>query len=197
MQRIVARFAVLAVVVVAALSGCAEETGRAPAEDTSRTSGASEEGAGREAGSGEESPESVGEGTVSTGEPAGEQACEPGEAADGSEEILLGEFAPPEGDLVPEYEVLREEFEGRDGACVARLLVDTASRSRDDFTLITREVKAGYSEYDAASIEFTDTTGLFSHNGSALIFNTPRGATYLGYIYDLPNNEGYVVASSE
>ncbi len=40
------------------------------------------------------------------------------------------------------------------------------------------------------------TTDTLSCNGSALIFNTPRGSEFIGYIYRPPNNEGYKVAAT-
>ncbi|MBA4115306.1 MAG: hypothetical protein H0X71_02490 [Rubrobacter sp.] len=109
----------------------------------------------------------------------------------GREEVRIGDFEPPE--RVPEYEILEEKPDERDGAEAARLLVDTRARSEEDYTLITRDVKTAYSKLDAVGIEFTDTTDGFSYNGSAVIFNTPCGSDYIGYIFRPPNNEGYQV----
>ena len=109
----------------------------------------------------------------------------------GREEIRIGDFEAPES--VPEYETLEERPDERDGAEAIRLLVDTRARSEEEYTLITRDVKATYSELDAVGIEFTDTTDGFSYNGSAVIFNTPCGSDYIGYIFRPPNNEGYEV----
>lgn len=109
----------------------------------------------------------------------------------GREEIRIGDFEPPES--VPEYEILEEKPDERDGAEAARLLVDTRARSEEDYTLITRDVKTAYSKLDAVGIEFTDTTDGFSYNGSAVVFNTPCGSDYIGYIFRPPNNEGYQV----
>ncbi len=108
------------------------------------------------------------------------------------DEIRIGAFEPPEED-VPEYEIIEETPVERDGAEAVRLLVDTLARSEEDYTLITRDIKSRYAELDAASIEFTDTTGILSYNGGAAIFNTPCGSDYIGYVYRPPNNEGYRV----
>ncbi len=108
------------------------------------------------------------------------------------DEIRIGDFEPPEED-VPEYEIIEETPVERDGAEAVRLLVDTIARSEEDYTLITRDIKSRYAELDAASIEFTDTTGVLSYNGGAAIFNTPCGSDYIGYVYRPPNNDGYRV----
>ena len=108
------------------------------------------------------------------------------------DEIRIGDFEPPEED-VPKYEIIEETPVERDGAEAVRLLVDTQARSEEDYTLITRDIKSRYAELDAASIEFTDTTGILSYNGGAAIFNTPCGSDYIGYIVRPPNNEGYHV----
>ena len=110
-------------------------------------------------------------------------------------EMRIGSFEKPE--QVPEYEVLESLPADRDGAHAARLLVDTRSRSEEDFTLIARDLKARYSDYDAVSAEFTDTSDVFDYNGAALIFNTPAGAYYIGYIFGPPNTRGYYVTSAE
>jgi hypothetical protein len=127
------------------------------------------------------------------------QATQPertGEAA--TEEyanIRIGSFEKPE--QVPEYEILESLPADRDGANATRLLVDTRSRSEEDFTLIARDLKARYSNYDAVSAQFTDTSDLFDYNGVALIFNTPAGAYYMGFIFGPPNNRGYYVKAAE
>jgi hypothetical protein len=110
-------------------------------------------------------------------------------------EMRIGSFEKPE--QVPEYEVLESLPADRDGAHAARLLVDTRSRSEEDFTLIARDLKARYSDYDAVSAEFTDTSDVFEYNGAALIFNTPAGAYYIGYIFGPPNTWGYYVTAAE
>lgn len=108
-----------------------------------------------------------------------------------SQELRIGDFEPPKE--VPLYSIVEEKPVERDGAKAARLLVDTRARSEEDYTLITRDIKSKYSELDAVGIEFTDTTGTLSYNGGAVIFNTPCGIDYIGYIYSPPNNEGYDV----
>ena len=109
--------------------------------------------------------------------------------------IRIGSFEEPEE--VPEYEILESLPADRDGAHAARLLVDTRSRSEEDFTLIARDLKARYSNYDAVSAQFTDTSDVLDYNGVALIFNTPAGAYYIGYFYGPPNNRGYYVKAAE
>ena len=107
------------------------------------------------------------------------------------EDLRLGDFEPPE--YVPEYEIVDEQPMDRYGAKAARLLVDTRARSEEDYTLIARDIKSNYAALDAVSLEFTDTEDTLSYNGRALIFNTPCGSDYLGYIHHPPNNEGYRV----
>jgi hypothetical protein len=116
-------------------------------------------------------------------------------ATEGYANIRIGSFEKPEH--VPEYEILESLPADRDGANAARLLVDTRSRSEEDFTLIARDLKARYSNYDAVSAQFTDTSELFDYNGVALIFNTPAGAYYMGFIFAPPNNRGYYVKAAE
>jgi hypothetical protein len=94
---------------------------------------------------------------------------------------------------VPEYETIEENPVERGGAEAVRLLVDMRARSEGDYTLTTRDIKSRYAELDAASIEFTDTTGILSYNGGASIFNTPCGSEYIGHVNRSPNNEGYRV----
>jgi hypothetical protein len=107
------------------------------------------------------------------------------------EALRLGNFEPPED--APEYEIVDEQPVDRYGAKAARLLVDTRARSEEDYALIARDIKSDYAALDAVSVEFTDTTDTLSYNGRALIFNTPCGSDYLGYIHHPPNNEGYRV----
>jgi hypothetical protein len=92
---------------------------------------------------------------------------------------------------------------------VARLLIDTRSRGEEQFVLITRDLKSRYSDYDAVSVEFTDTEDVLFYNddprtrdllsfyGGALIFNTYDGASYIGYIYTPPNMDGYYVRAAD
>ena len=107
------------------------------------------------------------------------------------EDLRLGDFEPPKD--VPEYEIIEDQPVERYGAKAARLLVDTQARSEEDYTLIVRDIKSKYAALDAVSVEFTDTADTLSYNGRALIFNTPCGSDYLGYIHHPPNNEGYRV----
>ena len=115
--------------------------------------------------------------------------------APGAREVKIGDFDPPE--RVPEYEILEERPDRRGGARAARLLIDTTSRSQEDFTLIARDLKARYADYDAVSAEFTDTKDLLDYNGGALIFNTYEGVDYMGYIFGPPNDEGYYVMAAD
>jgi hypothetical protein len=110
-------------------------------------------------------------------------------------EVRIGDFRRP--DEVPEYEVLDERRDQRDGARGAWLMVDTRSRSEEEYVLITRHLKARYAHLDAVSVEFIDLTRTLRYNGGALIFNTPAGADYIGYIYGPPNNEGYYVKAAD
>jgi hypothetical protein len=110
------------------------------------------------------------------------------------EELRLGSFERPAG--VPAYEILEEWPTGSDGARSARLLVDTRSRSQEDFTLITRDLKARYADYDVVSVEFTDVSVVLSYNGGAIIVNTPLGAQRAGFIH-APPSEGYYVRAAD
>ena len=122
-------------------------------------------------------------------------------------DLKIGSFEAPE--RVPDYEVLEESFDTRDGARAARLLIDTRSRGEEEYVPIARDIKYRYSDYDAVSVEFTDTEDvlfynddpltrdLLVHHGGALIFNTYEGAYYLGYIYGPPNMEGYYVKAAD
>ncbi len=126
--------------------------------------------------------------TTATGELLEKQRCV---TKENGREIKIGDFSPPEG--VPPYEVLEDETVERDGAEAVRLLVDTQVKSEAEYTLIARDIKARYEDYDAVTVRFIDATQTLSYDGSALIFNTPIGSCYMGYIYSPPNNEGYVV----
>jgi hypothetical protein len=122
-------------------------------------------------------------------------------------DLKIGDFETPKH--VPDYEVLEENTNGRNGVRVARLLVDTRSRGEEQFVLITRDLKSRYSDYDAVSVQFTDTEDVLFYNddpqtkdllafyGGALIFNTYDGSSYLGYIYTPPNLDGYVVMAAD
>ena len=122
-------------------------------------------------------------------------------------DLKIGSFEAPE--RVPDYEVLEESLDTRDGARAVRLLIDTRSRGEEEYVPIARDVKYRYSDYDAVSVEFTDTEDvlfynddpltrdLLVHHGGALIFNTYEGAYYLGYIYGPPNMEGYYVKAAD
>jgi hypothetical protein len=110
-------------------------------------------------------------------------------------EIRIGSFQRPEE--VPEYEILAEEPDERDGARAVRLLVDTHSHAESDFELIARDLKARYADLDAVSVEFTDAEDVLDYNGGALIFNTTAGVSYLGYIYRPPNMKGYYVKAAD
>jgi hypothetical protein len=119
----------------------------------------------------------------------------------------IGSFEAPE--RVPEYEVLEKTLDSRDGARAVRLLIDTRVREEEYFVLIARDLKARYSDYDAVSVQFTDTEDLLFYNddprtrdllayyGGALIFNTYDGVRYLGYIYGPPNMHGYYVRAAD
>ena len=119
----------------------------------------------------------------------------------------IGDFQAPEH--VPDYEILEESPDRRDGARAMRLLIDTRAREEEYFVLIARDLKVRYSDYDAVSVEFTDTEDLLFYNddprtrdllayyGSALIFNTYDGAYYLGYVYGPPNMDGYYVKAAD
>ena len=138
------------------------------------------------------------------GGPQGRDVPDPAPDAD---DLKIGNFEAPE--RVPDYDILEDSPDERDGARAARLLVDTRSREEEDFVLIARDLKSRYSDYDAVSVEFTDTEDVLFYNddpvtrdllkyyGGALIFNTYDGADYLGYIYGPPNMDGYYVKAVE
>jgi len=112
-------------------------------------------------------------------------------------EIRIGSFERPDAASIPAYAILDREPADRDGAHAVRLLVDTRARTEADYEVIARDLKARYAGYDAISAEFTDTQDVFDYNGAALIFNTPDGAYYMGYIYGPPNTKGYYVKAAE
>ncbi len=129
-----------------------------------------------------------------------------GPAADRGD-AKIGDFEAPEH--VPDYKILEENPDRRDGARAVRLLIDTRAREEEYFVLIARDLKSHYSDFDAVSVEFTDTEDVLFYNddpitrdllayyGSALIFNTYDGAYYLGYIYGPPNMDGYYVKAAD
>ncbi|CAN5904530.1 hypothetical protein BH23ACT11_BH23ACT11_03800 [soil metagenome] len=108
-----------------------------------------------------------------------------------SEGNRVGEFDRPAN--APEYEVLEESTVRQDEVRAARLLVDTRAGSNAEYELIAQDLKARYAEYDAVTAEFTDTAALLDYNGTALIFNTIRGATYMGFFFGPLNDRGYYV----
>ena len=120
-------------------------------------------------------------------QPASERAQE-------FEEMRIGSFERPED--VPGYEILEETQTGGDGARSAQLLVDTRSRSQEDFTIITRDLKARYADYDVVSVEFTDSSVVLDYQGGAIIVNTPLGSSRAGFIY-APPAKGYYVKADE
>jgi hypothetical protein len=126
-------------------------------------------------------------GIFAVSQPASERARE-------FEEMRIGSFERPES--VPGYEVLEKRPTGSAGARSAQLLVDTRSRSQEDFTLITRDLKARYADYDLVTVEFTDSSVLLDYQGGAIIVNTPLGASRAGFIY-APPNKGYYVRADD
>lgn len=110
-------------------------------------------------------------------------------------EVRVGSFEAPE--KVPGYEIIEEKSADTEDARAVRILVDTPARERADYVLIARDIKARYADYDAVSVEFTDTEDMLDYNGAALIFNTPKGAVYMGFIYGPPNTKGYYVRAAD
>ena len=102
----------------------------------------------------------------------------------------VGRFERPEA--VPRYEILEKTPTEGDGTRSTQLVVDTRSRGRGDFTLITRDLKARYAGYDVVSVEFTDTSELLDYHGGAIIVNTALGSRNAGFIY-APPRKGYYV----
>jgi hypothetical protein len=181
--------AAMAIVVLALSGACGGEEGEAPGA-TARTLGG--EPAGRAGG------ERIAEDADTFGgaETVEERVdgCARRESGGEGRGIRIGAFAPPGGAAgVPPYEVLEEEPVERDCVRAVRLLVDTRADDEAGYTLIARDLKAKYEDLDAITVEFTDTSGAFAYEGSALIFNTPPGSYYIGYSYGPPNNEGYIV----
>jgi hypothetical protein len=135
------------------------------------------------------------------------EAFETAGASGAEGDLKIGDFDAPR--RVPDYKVLEESLDRRDGARAMRLLVDTRAREEEYFVLIARDLKSRYSDYDAVSVQFTDTEDLLFYNddprtkdllayyGGALIFNTYDGVRYLGYIYGSPNTEGYYVKAAD
>jgi hypothetical protein len=182
--------AVMAVVTFVLSSACGGEQGEASGA-TTRTPGGEPVG---QAGGGDPLAEDT-DAVEGTG--AVEQrvdGCIRREGGGEGRGIRIGDFAPPgEAEGVPPYEVLEEEPVERDCVRAVRLLVDTRADDEAGYTLIARDLKAKYEDLDAITVEFTDTSGAFAYEGSALIFNTPPGSYYIGYSYGPPNNEGYIV----
>ncbi len=106
------------------------------------------------------------------------------------EGIRVGSFERPE--RVPDYEILETTPTESLGTRSAQLVVDTRARSRKDFTLITRDLKARYADYDVVSLEFTDTSQVLDYHGGAIITNTALGARNAGFYY-APPPSGYLV----
>ncbi len=181
--------AATAVVVLAFSGACGGEEDRVSVA-TERTSGG--ESAGRAGGGRIVEDAGVVESTGIVAERV--DGCARRESGGEGGGIRIGDFAPPgEAEGVPPYEVLEEEPVERDCVRAVRLLVDTRADDEAGYTLIARDLKAGYEDLDAVTVEFTDTSGAFAYEGSALIFNTPPGSYYIGYSYGPPNNEGYII----
>jgi hypothetical protein len=53
--------------------------------------------------------------------------------------LRIGSFEMP--NHVPDYEILEEKADGRDGARAVRLLIDTRAREEEEFVLIARDLK--------------------------------------------------------
>jgi len=178
----------MAVVVLALSGACGGEEGEASGA-TARTPGG--EPVGRAGGERIAEDAGIVEGTVGEERVDG---CARRESGGEEREIRIGDFAPPgEAEGTPPYEVLEEVRVERDCVRAVRLLVDTRADDEAGYTLIARDLKAKYENLDAVTVEFTDTSGAFAYEGSALIFNTPPGSYYIGYSYGPPNNEGYIV----
>ncbi|QIN82464.1 hypothetical protein GBA63_07250 [Rubrobacter tropicus] len=122
-------------------------------------------------------------------------ATEEGARSEAGPEIRIGDFERPEE--VPEYEILDERRNRRDGARGAWLLIDTRAHSEEEYVLITRHLKVRYANLDAVSIEFIDLRQALRYNGGALIFNTTAGVGYIGYFHGPPNNKGYYVKATD
>ncbi|CAN5499215.1 MAG: hypothetical protein ACR2N0_01285 [Rubrobacteraceae bacterium] len=133
--------------------------------------------------------------TVATVErPDGRAAPEmihPQSAVESGADMKIGSFEKPEE--VPEYEAIERREIRRDGVRATRLLIDTKAESEAGYELIARDLKAEFASYDAVSAEVTDTSSGFDYNGAILIFNTPEGSYYMGFLYSPPSNLGYIV----
>ncbi|MBA2344166.1 MAG: hypothetical protein H0V83_03685 [Rubrobacter sp.] len=112
-------------------------------------------------------------------------------------DLKVGSFERPDPAQVPEYEILDRTPSDRDGAHAVRLLVDSRSRTQKDFEIIARDLKARFAGYDAISVEFTDTHDVLAYTGAALIYNTPAGVYYMGFVYGPPSPKGYYVRAAE
>ena len=106
----------------------------------------------------------------------------------------VGSFERPEH--VPAYEILEESPTGTGDVRSARLLVDTRARSQEDFTLITRDLKVRYANYDFVSVEFTDLSVVLDYQGGAVIVNTLVGSQRAGFIF-APPDKGYYVRAAD
>ena len=112
-------------------------------------------------------------------------------------DLKVGSFERPDEAKVPEYEILDRTSADRAGAHAVRLLVDSRSRTQADFEIIARDLKARFAGYDAISVEFTDTHDVLAYTGAALIYNTPVGVYYMGFVYGPPSPKGYYVRAAE
>ena len=181
--------AAMAVVVLALSGACGGEEGEA-SDTTARTRGG--EPVSRAGGEQIAEDADTVEGTGAVEKRV--DGCTRRESGGEGRGLRIGDFARPgEAEGVPPYEVLEEERVERDCVRAVRLLVDTRADDEAGYTLIARDLKAKYEDLDAITVEFTDTSGAFAYEGSALIFNTPPGSYYIGYSYGPPNNEGYIV----
>lgn len=116
-------------------------------------------------------------------------------AGTGATDIKIGDFEKPED--VPEYEAIERREIRRDGVKAMRLLIDTKATEESAYELIARDIKSRFPDYDAVSAEVTDTSSGFDYNGAILIFNTPEGSYYMGFLYSPPSNLGYIVDVAE
>ncbi len=124
-----------------------------------------------------------------------QSAVESANASADTTNIKIGGFEKPED--VPEYEVIERREIRRDGVKAMRLLIDTKATEESAYELIARDLKAEHPDYDAVSAEVTDTARGFDYNGAILIFNTPEGSYYMGFLYSPPSNLGYIVDVAE
>ena len=110
-------------------------------------------------------------------------------------DVSIGSFDRPED--VPDYEILQTERSARNGARGMTLVVDTRATTGQDLTLVTRDIKARYADFDSVSVEFIDSDDFLDYRGGALIFNTAAGAYFQGFVYGPPNNKGYLVNAAD